>query len=125
LGDYTPLFLGWNFVIEFFMIAFGLSAMGLVIHIVYVYGTHWTSCIFGKQRHFAHEEESTVDAKAKQGLKEQKAKKEKKEKKEEAKKEQKEQKQKKEKIAKKEEAKKEREKGRKIARLAVKTKVVV
>jgi hypothetical protein len=51
------------------MIAFGLSAMGLVIHIVYIYGSHWGSCIFGKQTHFAHEEETEEVAKEKHSKK--------------------------------------------------------
>jgi hypothetical protein len=63
LGDYTPLFLGVNFFIQFGMIAFGLSAMGLVVHIIYLYGTHWTQSCFGSHAHFsnAHKEPKTKE----------------------------------------------------------------
>jgi hypothetical protein len=47
LGDFTPVFHGWNFVLEFLMILFGLSAIGLVVHIIFLYGEHWASMCLG------------------------------------------------------------------------------
>jgi hypothetical protein len=62
LGDSTPSFEGWNFLIEGMMLSLGLTHMAMCMHVTAQYSAKWLACLCGShEKHVGHHEKSAVE----------------------------------------------------------------